>query len=426
MADRRVDVLLVGGGVASTECASTLRDEGFDGSILLCGRELDAPYERPPVSKGYLLGKVEKPRLALRPEGWWGERDVELATRTGVMKLDLEARVARLMTKQEVEFDRLLLATGAQVRRLPVDGAQLDGIEYVRAPGNADAIRRGLDAAARPEVVVVGGSYLGTEVAAAMVELGRPVTVLLQEDAPLERHYGATAGRWFQALLEERGVRFVTGSSLGAFEPSADDPERVGAVRTDGGDELPAGLVVVAAGAVPDVMLAKAAGLPIGDRGGVACDPALRVHRADRVWAAGDMCEWDSPLHGGPARVEHWNVAAAHGRTAARSMLGQDVVHDEVPSFWSDLSDWATSEYVGGLGPWDREVVRGSLDDGAFSVWQLESDGEGASSPGGRVVGVLCVGRRADLRAGRELLAGRARLDAERLATVDDAREAAV
>lgn len=391
MADRRADVLLIGGGAASHACARELRARGFDGSILLVGREPDPPYDRPPCSKGVLRGEKAREATYLPiPEG------VEVLTRTSVLKLDPAAKAARLSTKEEVAYGRALLATGANVRRLPVDGAQLEGIHYLRALGNAEAIREDARGAGE-EVVVVGGSYLGTELAASLTELGRRVTVLMQEEVPLERTYGRTAGAWLRRLMEERGVRFVGGDALAAFEGGGG--ERVAAVRTEAGTRLEAGMVVVAAGAVPDVMLARGAGLEIGPTGGVRCDAALRVAGAEDLWAAGDMCEWDSPLHGGPARVEHWDVAVAQGRTAAAGMLGEPREHAEVPSFWSDVADWVTSSYVGIGGPegWDDEVVRGSLDDGAFTIWQLR---------GGRLVGALSVGRPEDLMEARRLIAG--------------------
>jgi 3-phenylpropionate/trans-cinnamate dioxygenase ferredoxin reductase subunit len=227
------------------------------------------------------------------------------------------------------------------------------------------------------------------------------------EDVPLERHYGAAAGAWFGAQLEQRGVRLVPGASLAAF---TGEGERVTGVRTEDGQGFEGDLVVVAAGAVPDVMLAKQSGLPIGELGGVRCDAGLRVVDADGLFAAGDMCEWDSALHRGPARVEHYEVAAGHGKTAARNMLRHDVVHDEVPYFWSDLGDWATSEYVGIAGPdgWDDEVVRGSLDDGAFTVFQLRD---------GSLVAAVTVGRSDDLDEARRLIASGERADRDALAS---------
>jgi 3-phenylpropionate/trans-cinnamate dioxygenase ferredoxin reductase subunit len=382
------DVLLVGGGVASATCAAELRARGFEGSIVLVGRELDPPYERPPCSKEYLRGTVEKGSFALDVPG-----DVEVRTRTSVMKLDPAAKTAKLSDKSELEYGQALVATGANVRRLPVDGAQLDGIHYLRTLGNADAIRRDAEAAQR--AVVVGGSYLGTELAASLVEMGVEVTLVFLEETPLERHYGRTAGSWFGELLAQRGVRVEGGRSVARFEGSE---ERVTHVVAEDGERFGGDLVVVAAGAIPDVMLARQSGLELGELGGVRCDAGLRVAGAEGLFAAGDMCEWDSALHGGPARVEHWEVAAAQGRVAARNMLGEDVAHTEVPYFWSDLSDWVTSEYIGvaGEGGPDSEEVRGSLEEGAFSIWQKRE---------GRVVGVLAVGRSEDLDEGREAIA---------------------
>lgn len=393
MADRSIDVLLVGGGVASASCAAALRDGGFDGTVLLAGREPDAPYERPAVSKGLLRGTRDKASLALTLPA-----DVEVLTRTSVLRLDLDARTAKLSTKEEVAFGRVLVATGANVRRLAVDGAQLDGIHYLRAPMNAEAIARDAEALGDgADAVIVGGSYLGTELAASLTVMGLGVTVVMQEAVALERHFGALAGRWFEALLEARGVRFVREVSLDGFDAD-EGGERVGSVRCSDGTAVPAGLVVVAAGAVPDVTLAKASGLPIGVTGGVRCDAALRIEEVADAWAAGDMCEWRSAPHGGPARIEHWEVAAGHGRVVAAGMLGDARPYDEVPYFWSDLADWVTSEYVGVAGPggWDDEVLRGSLDDAAFSVWQLRV---------GRLVGALAVGRPADLEHARRLIA---------------------
>jgi 3-phenylpropionate/trans-cinnamate dioxygenase ferredoxin reductase subunit len=402
VSDRHVDVLLIGGGAAAHACAVELRERGFAGSVLLVGRELDPPYDRPPCSKEYLRGTRSREDTFLPLPG-----DVEALTRTSVLKLDVAAKVAKLSTKEEVTYGQALLATGANVRRLPVEGAQLDGIHYLRALGNADAIRADAEGPFGDDVVVVGGSYLGTELAASLTEMGKRVTVLMQEDVPLERAYGRRAGEWFQGQMERRGVRFVGGDALAGF--AGDDEDRVAAVRTAGGLELPARTVVVAAGAVPDVMVAKGAGLEIGPLGGVRCDATLRVLGADGLWAAGDMCEWDSPLHGGPARVEHWEVASAHGRTVAAGICGEPAEHREVPYFWSDVADWVTSEYVGVVGPegWDAEVVRGDLDGGAFSVWYLR---------GGRVVGALAVRRGDDLDEARRLIASGETVGSEALA----------
>jgi 3-phenylpropionate/trans-cinnamate dioxygenase ferredoxin reductase component len=398
MADRDTDILLIGGGIASATAAATLRAEGFDGSIVLAGRELDPPYHRPPASKGYLEGREAKADALIHPDGWWEEHGVELRTGTSVMALDPAARTATLQTKEQIGFGQALVATGAMVRRLAVDGAQLDGIHYLRVLGNADTIRRDTEGAGH--VVCVGGSYIACEVAASLTALGRRVTVLMQEAEPLERTFGARAGTHFRAVLEGHGVEVLGCDEVERFEASGEgEGERVARVITRGGRALAADAVVCGVGAQPDVMLARRAGLALGDLGGVRCDSRLRTS-ADAVFAAGDICEYDSVVHGRVMRIEHEDVAAAQGATAARNMLGADVPHDVVPYFFSDLSDWTSLEYVGPALAWDEEVVRGTVDDGAFAVWYLEA---------GRVRGMLSVNGGGDVDAARELVAtGRA------------------
>ena len=394
MADREVDFLLVGGGVAAASCAAALREEGADGSILVVGREADPPYERPPLSKDYLAGKLDRDAALWKPADWWEQNDVELATRTSVMKLDPDERVAKLSTKQEVRFDKALLATGANVRRLRVDGSDLDGIHYLRAFGNADAIRA--DAGESGRVVLVGGSYIACELAATLTDMGHECSVLMLEEITCERHYGPVVGRFVMDLLRERGVAFHGSDELDRFE-GADG--RVTRVVSKGGVELEGDCVVLGTGVMPDVMVARQAGLELGEGGGVKCSAGLETS-APGIFAAGDVAEYDSSLHGRPARVEHFEVAVGHGRTAALNMLGRDHAHDEVPYFWSDLSDWAKIEYVGvGSG---EPAVRGSIDDGEFSAFYLDD---------GRVVAALSVGRPGDLDHARRMIAAGARPD---------------
>jgi 3-phenylpropionate/trans-cinnamate dioxygenase ferredoxin reductase subunit len=397
MADRDTDILLIGGGIASATAAATLRNEGFGGSILLAGRELHAPYHRPPVSKGYLQGRESKDDALVHPAGWWEKQGIELLTRTSVMALDPAARTARLSSREEVGYGQALVATGAMVRRLSVDGAQLDGVHYLRALGNADTIRADTDGAER--VVCVGGSYIGTEVAASLTELDRRVAIVMQEAQPLERQFGARAGAHFRSVLEAHGIEVVGADEIARFETASGategDGERVARVVTAGGRTLEADAVVCGVGAQPDVMLARRAGLTIGDLGGVVCDSRLRTS-AEHVFAAGDICEYDSVVHGRVMRIEHEEVAAAQGATAARNMLGADAPHDVVPYFFSDLSDWASLEYVGPALSWDEEVVRGSMDDGAFALWYLED---------GRVRAMLSVNGGGDVNRANELIA---------------------
>ena len=384
MADPDVDVLIVGAGAAGAACAGALRERGFGGSVLLAGRDVDPPYERPYCSKEYLRGEVDRAGTYLDlPDG------LDVRTRTSVMKLDPAARTAKLSGAGEVSFGQAVLATGANVRRLRAEGGQLEGIHYLRALGNADAIRA--EAAGAEHVVLVGGSYIACEVAASLTAGGRRCTLVMQEELPLATGFGATAGEFFAGVLREHGVECVTGDPLERFEGS----DRVQRVITASGRAVEADMVVMGTGAIPDVMLARSAGLELGDSGGIACTAELRTS-AEGVWAAGDACEYDSVVHGRRLRVEHWEVARAQGAAVAGALLGEPRPYDEIPYFWSDLSDWCSLEYVGPAARWDREVVRGSVADGAFTIFYLD---------GGRVAAALTVGRSDDLEEARRLLA---------------------
>ena len=400
MGSREVDHLLIGGGLATAACAQTLREEGADGTVLVVGRELDPPYHRPALSKGYLRGKEDRESGLVHPPGWWEEQAIELLTRTSVMKLDPSERVATLSTKEEVRFGTALMATGAMVRRLRAPGADLDGIHYLRAFGNSDAIRADAEQASR--VVLVGGSYIGCEVAASLATaFGCECTILMQEEVNFERQFGREVGGFFTRLLADHGVKVHGLDELERFEGN---DGRVSRVVTKGGLEIDCDCVVIGAGVMPDVMLARAAGLELGETGGVKCSSRLESSAAG-IYAAGDMCEWEHPLFGRHLRVEHWDVAKEHGRTAALNMLGRDVPHDALPYFFSDLADWASMEYVGtGSG---EPVIRGSLEGGEFTAFYLED---------GRVTAALSVGTPDDLEHARRLIIEESAPDAAMLA----------
>jgi 3-phenylpropionate/trans-cinnamate dioxygenase ferredoxin reductase subunit len=387
MAERGVDFLLVG-GPAAVKCAVALRERGAEGSILQVGREPDPPYARPPCSKGYLRAELTKEQITLgRPD------DVELLTRTSVTKLDVERKVATLSTKDEVSFGQALVATGANVRRLTVDGCDLDGIHYVRTLGTSDSLRADAEAAER--VVLIGGSFIGTEVAASLTHMGKKCTIVMMEETTFEGPFGKQAGGFFQRTLEEHGVEIVASDSVDRFEGS---DGRVTRVVTQGGRELDAELVVAGIGVAPEVTLARGAGLELGERGGVRADSRLQTP-AEGVWVAGDMAEWDSVLHGRPTRIEHWDVAANQGTYVAGAMLGEPDPYDVVPYFYSDLADWSSMKYVGVVTDgWDSEVVRGSMDDGEFSLWYLS---------GGKVVAWLTVGGDEEIDEARRLVKAR-------------------
>ena len=345
-----------------------------------------------------------------RPDGWWEEQKVELLRRTSVMSLDLEARTAKLSDKQELRFEKALIATGANVRRLNVEGCELEEIHYLRTPGNADAIRDGVADAER--VVLIGGSYIGCEVAASLTLMGKQATIVMQEEATLERGFGKRAGRFFQELLESHGIRVHAQDELERFEgddrPGKDG--RVGNVITTGGLELSAEAVVVGAGVTPDVALAKRAGLEIGGRGGVVCSSRLETS-VPGVFAAGDIAEYYSLVHDTHVRIEHWDVAFNHGKTAALNMLGGNVPHEVVPYFYSVLGDWGELEYVGPAYKWDEEIVRGSYEEGKFTTFYLQE---------GRVRAALTFGRSDDLDHARRLIGTHAVLDEGQRAKLAD------
>ena len=385
----RVEYLLIG-GFAAGYAAAELRKGGADGDILLVGREPEPPYERPPLSKEYLRGEAKREDAYVNPESWYEENSVELRTGTNVMSLDTEARTAKLQGGEEVAFEKALLAPGANVNILRVEGAAQEGIHYLRAFGNSDGIREAAEGAER--VVLIGGSYIGCEVAASLTAKGTQCAIVMMEDVALSRTFGEEAGRWFHDLLESKGIEIHGGETLEAFEGDGD----VRGVVTESGKVVEGDAVVVGAGVKPDVMLAQKAGLEIDeDSGGIECDETLQTS-VEGIYAAGDACSYESRVHGRRLRVEHWDVAMQQGQHAARSMMGDAKPYEVVPYFFSDLADWAGLEYVGPASDWDEVIWRGDRDAGEFAVFYLKD---------GKVAGALTVEKSEELAHARTLLA---------------------
>jgi 3-phenylpropionate/trans-cinnamate dioxygenase ferredoxin reductase component len=385
---QRVDHLLIG-GFACGYAAAELRKQGVDGSIMVVGREPDPPYERPPITKEYLRGESKREDAQVQPASWYEENGVELRTGTNVMSLDPEARTVKLQGGDEIEFGKALLATGANVNILRVDGANLDRIHYVRTLGNTESIRADAESASR--VVLVGGSYIACEAAASLTAQGKECALVMMEDVTLSRTFGDEAGRWFQGVLESHGVEIHGGETLAAFE--GDD--HASAVVTESGKTVEGDMVIVGAGVRPDVMLAEKAGLEVDN--GILCDETLQTS-VEGIYAAGDVCSYDSRIHGRRIRVEHWDVAMQQGQHAARAMAGDAKPYEVVPYFFSDLADWASLEYVGPAAEWDEEIWRGDRDAGEFAVFYIKD---------GKVAGALSVDRSEDLGHARTLLAER-------------------
>src|SRR5829696_4907469 len=275
--------------MASAHCAAELRRRGAEGSVLLVGREPVPPYERPPLSKEYLRGEGSREDAYVNAPAWYEENGVELRIGANVMSIDAEARTAKLQGGEEVAFGRALLATGAMVNILRVEGAENEGIHYLRAFGNSDAIRA--DAEAAQHVVLIGGSYIGTEVAASRSAKGVDCTIVMMEELALSRTFGNEAGRWFHEQLESHGVKIHGGEQLEAYEGDG----RVAAVLTKSGLAIECDTVIVGAGVRPDTMIAERAGLEVEN--GIVCDSMLRTS-APGIYAAGDCCSYDSVIHG--------------------------------------------------------------------------------------------------------------------------------
>ena len=372
--------------MAAGNCARHLREEGAQGDILLVGREPDPPYNRPPLTKGYMRGKEDRDEIMFRPAAWYAEQRVDLMTRTSVMSLDVEARVAKLSNKDEVRYDKALLATGANVRILRVEGAHLDGIHYLRTIGNADAILEEAQDAER--VALVGAGYICTELAASLTSLGKQCEMVMLEDVTLERFYGQEVGRFFQDRLTEHGVKVHGGQELARFEGE----DSVQKVVTRSGLEIECDFAVIGVGVAPDITLAQRAGLETDS--GILVDRYLESS-APGVFAAGDVAEYESVIHDRRLRIEHWDVAFNQGRYAALNMLGRQQEYDVVPYFWSDLADWVSLEYVGPASEWDEVWLRGSMDEGRFTAFYVQ---------GSRLAAALTVGRSDDLTVAARFL----------------------
>jgi 3-phenylpropionate/trans-cinnamate dioxygenase ferredoxin reductase component len=345
--------VIVGGSLAGAKAAETLRADGFTGHVVIVEAGPERPYERPPLSKGYLAGSDEREKVYVHPEGWYAENNVELRLNTRVNGLDRTAKQLSLESGEQMPYDRLLLTTGSVVRRLDVPGADLDGVHYLRELADSDAIKAEREEGKR--LVVIGAGWIGLEVAATARQHGAVVTVIETLALPLQRVLGDEVAQVFADLHREHGVDLRLNSGVDAI---LGEGGRVSGVRLTDGTELPADAVLVGVGIRPATELAEAAGLEVDN--GVLVDQGLRTADPD-VFAAGDVANAFNPLFGERLRVEHWANALNGGVAAAKSMLGEDVVYDRVPYFFSDQYDLGM-EYSGYApsGAYDRVVFRGS------------------------------------------------------------------
>jgi 3-phenylpropionate/trans-cinnamate dioxygenase ferredoxin reductase subunit len=341
--------VIVGAGLAGAKAAETLRAEGFDGRLLLVGEEAERPYERPPLSKAYLRGEADRDSLYVHPEEFYAANDIELRPSTPVRSIHPAGRQLQLASGEQIGYQRLLLTTGSASRRLRLPGAELDGVHYLRTRRDADTLAA---AAHATHVVVVGTGWIGSEAAASLRQLGREVTLIGPDTAPLARVLGPEIGRVYRDLHADHGVRLLLETRVAGFRGRG----RVEAVVTDDGRTIGCDLVLVGAGAIPRTELAEAAGLPVRD--GVLVNEQLEAVGAAGVYAAGDVAAAWHPRYQTYLRVEHWANALNQGPAAARNMLGVPTPYARLPYFYSDQYDLGM-EYSGLAVDWDRVVVRG-------------------------------------------------------------------
>jgi 3-phenylpropionate/trans-cinnamate dioxygenase ferredoxin reductase component len=356
--------VIVGASLAGAKAAETLRSEGFDGRVVLVGAETERPYERPPLSKDYLRGEVGREKVYVHPEGFYAEHDIDLRLGRTVEGLDTSASELELDDGERLRYDRLLLTTGAEPRRLSIPGAGLDGVHYLRSVQDSDALRARLDRGGA--VVVVGAGWIGSEVAASARQRGLEVTVVEPASLPLERVLGAELGAIYRDIHADHGVRMLLGTGVEAFEGET----AVERVRTSDGRELGCDFVVVGVGVEPRIQLAERAGIEVDD--GILVDDHLQTSLPG-VFAAGDVANAHHPFYGERIRVEHWANALNQGPAAARSMLGHSAAYDRLPYFFSDQYD-VGMEYTGFARSWDRVVFRGDPVTREFVAFWITAD----------------------------------------------------
>ncbi len=398
-------IVIVGASLAGATAAEELRNDGWTGGIVLIGSETKLPYERPPLSKGVLLGKDQTDVAQLHDQQWYDDNNVDLRLGTTVTGIDPAAHTATLDNGSQVSYSKLLIATGSRVRRLDVPGADLPGIRYLRTAEESQALTDAY--AAKPRVVVVGAGWIGLEAASAARERGCEVTVVEPQSTALAAVLGEQVGELFAELHRQHGVNLRFGTGVEGFEGT----DKVTGVRTSDGDVIPADLVIVGVGVQPNTELAADAGIEVAtpDNGsGIVTGPDLRTSAED-VYAAGDVVRWEHPLFGRPVRVEHWQNAKDTGKSAAKAMLGQDVAHDAIPFFFTDQYDLGM-EYAGDVprGTSYQVVLRGDPASGAYLAFWLDDDR--------RLLAGMHVNTWGATDAVQELIRSRKQLDPDRLA----------
>lgn len=394
-------IVIVGGGLAGARAAEGAREAGFDGRLVIIGAEAALPYIRPPLSKEFLVGEKQGGEFDVHPAEWYRAERVELQLGRRAERIDPAAHLVALEDGAELRYDRLLLATGASPRRFRGPGADLAGVHHLRTVGDSHALRDALAAGGR-RVVIVGAGWIGLEVASAARGYGNEVAVIGRDAVPLRSAIGDSAGSVFAGVHREHGVDLRMSTSVASITGT---DGRVAGVELEGGEVIPADLVIIGIGAIPETRLAEAAGLTVEN--GVSTDAAFRTSAAD-VYAVGDVADVFHPVLGRPIRVEHWANAENAGRAAGRSLAGERIEYDEIPYFYTDQYDLGM-EYSGygvlaeGVDP----LFRGDRDAREFIAFWLAE---------GRVVAGMNVNVWDVNESVQQLIRSRAVLDPARLA----------
>ncbi len=399
--------VIVGAGLAGAKAAAELRERGFDGRVVLVSAETEVPYERPPLSKEYMQGKAEKSEAQVYAPELYHDQQIELLEGVSATALDASTSTVRLSNGADIQFDKLLLATGSEPRRLDVPGAELDGVMYLRTFADADAIRAAAESGSR--AVVIGSGWIGSEVAASLRQLDVAVTVIDPAALPNVRIFGPEIGEFYRDVQLQHGVTMRLGEGADALIGDG----RVRAVKTSTGDEVDADFVVVGIGVTPRVQLAADAGLDVDN--GVLVSATLQTSDPN-IFAAGDIANELHPFYDRRIRVEHWAAALNQGPLAAGSMLGDTKPYDRIPYFYSDQYD-VGMEYSGYTTSWDKVVFRGDRAGGEFVAFWIDDD---------RVVAGMNVNVWDVNQHVQALIRSRAKIDLDRLTDTDTPLESLI
>jgi 3-phenylpropionate/trans-cinnamate dioxygenase ferredoxin reductase subunit len=390
-------IVIAGGGHAAAQLISTLRQLKYAGDIVLIGEEPWLPYQRPPLSKKYLAGELETERLYVKPESFYEDRQVELRLQTKVTGIDRAARSLQLDSGEEISYDKLVLALGARVRELDIEGVSLGGVHYLRSLADVQAIREDLKPGKR--VVIVGAGYIGLEVAAVTRELGLDVTVVELAERVMSRVVSAEISDFYQIEHTERGVKLRLGTNVTALLGR----KRVKGVELSNGDELPADIVIIGVGVLPNTEIAADAGLDVDD--GIVVDDRCQSSDA-AIFAIGDCTLHPSGIYDRRLRLESVQNAIEQAKTAGSNLCGIETRYSEVPWFWSDQYDLKLQ--IAGLSDgYDDVVIRGNPADRSFACVYLREN---------RLIAVDAVNAPKDFVQSKPLIAARAQLDVEQLA----------